>query len=435
MAASAEAFVEGLLPADQASINTLTLECQPLTADKPTLRRILTGPLLGDEGSPVWSGVDNAIASLAGVTGRRAVLLFSDGDDYGPNLAAQSAALAPLRKQKDSPCHVWPDPSEASLADTSRRAARDGIMVYSVSVEGPAVATHDADLRAVARATGGDRYRLRDQRELSAAFARIVDELHHQYLLGFVPDVLDGKVHTLTVRVKRPGVSVRARDSYVALDVTPPAATTTSATAAPPAPLTDAEVEEAIRDGSNGQRAQAACTAAGTFHDRPEENQSRADVLLEGPIGRIMHAARDARVRHATLAVGELTPEMRAPTVLMTAELKGSSTPIGFAPGPVGMSSPQLASSSQMPALSAIVALRVRSAILTEHMLRPLIAPPPPAESSPHSTSLSQHYHRAETFDLAAFRALPGPDVEVIVRSVIGARYCTIVAKDRAGIR
>jgi hypothetical protein len=37
-------------------------------------------------------------------------------------------------------------------------------------------------------------------------------ELHHQYLLGFTSQALDGKVHPLTVRVKSSGLSVRARE-------------------------------------------------------------------------------------------------------------------------------------------------------------------------------------------------------------------------------
>ena len=42
------------------------------------------------------------------------------------------------------------------------------------------------------------------------------DELHRQYVLGFTPKVLDGKVHQLEVRVKQPGMTVRARKTYLA---------------------------------------------------------------------------------------------------------------------------------------------------------------------------------------------------------------------------
>jgi len=431
IAASAGVFIDGLLPADQASIDTLTLECQPLTADKSQLKKVLQGPLQGDAGSPVWAGVDRAITSLDRISGRRAILLFSDGDDYGPMILLPGVGPNLAAGRPDGPCHPWTDPSEASLADASRRAAREGILIYTVSVEGPAVQTHDSELRAIARNTGGDRYRLREPGELSAAFGRIVDELHHQYLLGFAPDALDGKVHTLTVRVKRPGVSVRARESYVALDAAPSA--TVAAAAVPLAPLTDAEVDQAIRDGSNGQKAQAVCMAVGAFRGRPEENQAHAEVVLEGPIGRVMHAARDARARRTTLTAAGVAHYMRAPTVMMTAELKSSLTSPA---DPMDSFPPQMPppSSPQPSGLSILVALRLRSPVLTEHMLRPLTGPTP-TDAPNQPVPLNQRYRREEPFDLAAFRALPGPGVEVIVRSVIGARYCTIAAKDRASIR
>ena len=52
--------------------------------------------------------------------------------------------------------------------------------------------------------------------DLAPTFSRAIQELRSQYLLGFAPDVLDGKVHKLDVRVSRPGMVVRARRSYVA---------------------------------------------------------------------------------------------------------------------------------------------------------------------------------------------------------------------------
>ena len=58
--------------------------------------------------------------------------------------------------------------------------------------------------------------------ELAPTFTRVAQELHSQYILGFSPETLDGKVHKLEVRLKRPGMVPRARKSYVAtrIDVT-----------------------------------------------------------------------------------------------------------------------------------------------------------------------------------------------------------------------
>ena len=51
---------------------------------------------------------------------------------------------------------------------------------------------------------------------LAATFARVADELHRQYLIGFEPTKLDGKMHKLEVRVKKPDAKVRARKEYLA---------------------------------------------------------------------------------------------------------------------------------------------------------------------------------------------------------------------------
>jgi len=52
--------------------------------------------------------------------------------------------------------------------------------------------------------------------ELNSTFTRVAQELHSQYVLGFTPQALDGKVHKLEVRLKKPGMTARARKSYVA---------------------------------------------------------------------------------------------------------------------------------------------------------------------------------------------------------------------------
>ena len=57
---------------------------------------------------------------------------------------------------------------------------------------------------------------IRPGQDLGAAFARVADELHAQYLLGFAPPKRDGKVHDVEVRVTQRGLKPRARKSYVA---------------------------------------------------------------------------------------------------------------------------------------------------------------------------------------------------------------------------
>jgi hypothetical protein len=68
----------------------------------------------------------------------------------------------------------------------------------------------------VAEETGGGYTEIDFRDDLGAAFARVADELHSQYLLGFAPPKRDGKVHDLDVRVSQRGLRPRARKSYVA---------------------------------------------------------------------------------------------------------------------------------------------------------------------------------------------------------------------------
>ena len=74
----------------------------------------------------------------------------------------------------------------------------------------------DPGLRDLVAIGGGGYFELSRADDLAATFARVADELHHQYLLAFPAPAADGKVHTLDVRVKPSSLTVRARRSYVA---------------------------------------------------------------------------------------------------------------------------------------------------------------------------------------------------------------------------
>jgi hypothetical protein len=77
----------------------------------------------------------------------------------------------------------------------------------------------DEGLPKIAATTGGGYFELTSPRELSLTFARVADELHHQYALGFAPEKLDGKLHDLTVHLSQPDLIARARKRYLASKV------------------------------------------------------------------------------------------------------------------------------------------------------------------------------------------------------------------------
>jgi len=74
----------------------------------------------------------------------------------------------------------------------------------------------DPGLAKIAASTGGGYFELTNTDDLASTFRRVADELHHQYLLGFAPIVLDGKTHRIEVRIANTEMAVRARRTYLA---------------------------------------------------------------------------------------------------------------------------------------------------------------------------------------------------------------------------
>jgi len=74
----------------------------------------------------------------------------------------------------------------------------------------------DPGLGKLALETGGGYFEMRPSDDLAATFARVVDELHGQYLLGFAPSDRDGKRHKIEVKLATRGLEPRARKNYIA---------------------------------------------------------------------------------------------------------------------------------------------------------------------------------------------------------------------------
>ena len=176
-------------------------------------RRALPTAIAPDAPTPLWRAVDDAMAAFGEGDTRKAILVLSDGKDSGPIGFRQKYV------------------SQAEVID---RARREDVMVYAIGMRsrssqrlppgfGPgglqAALTADLPdpgLAVVAEQTGGGYAEIRAGQDLGEAFARVADELHSQYLLGFAPPKRDGKVHEVDVRVSAKGLKPRARKSYVA---------------------------------------------------------------------------------------------------------------------------------------------------------------------------------------------------------------------------
>lgn len=188
---AATAFVNALWPDDRARIGSFGMEVaiSPfLTSDKATLRRIVDEELWPGHNTPLWYATEVAMTALDEEPGRRVVLLFTDGND--------SYLLVPGSRKR-----------------TREMAEQGGFMVYAIGLKNYGLSDEILDL---ASRTGGGHYLVRQDEDLGQAFARVVEELHHQYVIGFVTEKVDGRAHKLTVRTKAGGTKVRARKNYIA---------------------------------------------------------------------------------------------------------------------------------------------------------------------------------------------------------------------------
>ena len=206
---AAEAFIRRLRPPDRARIGSfgwrVDLNPDGFTSDQKELVRIVRIDLQNDGTgpTPLWNAVNTAIGGLLEQHGRRVVLVFTDGDDN------------PANGRTDN----------ATLAEVMERAQRENVMVYAVGLAstlpprtGASTRTERPDpaLPRLAAETGGGYFELTRAEDLASTFARVADELHRQYALGFEPATLDDTVHKLELRVKQAGAKVRARKTYLA---------------------------------------------------------------------------------------------------------------------------------------------------------------------------------------------------------------------------
>ena len=165
--------------------------------------------------TPLWRALDEAMSAFDASDTRRVVLVLSDGGDSGPTFGKRFM----------------------SQLDIIERARRDNVMIYAIGLHGRiqprlpgeslqaamVASLPDPGLGRAALESGGGYLEIRPRDDLGAAFARVADELHSQYVLGFAPPERDGKSHKIEVRVSAKGLKPRARKTYEAPAVAKPA--------------------------------------------------------------------------------------------------------------------------------------------------------------------------------------------------------------------
>jgi VWFA-related protein len=213
----------------------------PLTNNRNTLRNAILQAQFGD-GTSLYEAVDYAVRQqLARIEGRKAVVLFTDGVDTTSRRASYQSTVKeteeidalfyPIRydtsrdmqsgggsnnPQPQSSGNVIADILGSILGDNDQTGG--GGSPNRRSGAGSSRAEYETGrryLEELARNSGGRTFEASSN--LDAAFTGIAEELRRQYTIGYYPETVGqtGERKRIRVRVQRPNLVVRAKNSYI----------------------------------------------------------------------------------------------------------------------------------------------------------------------------------------------------------------------------
>jgi len=203
--------------------------------------------------------------------------------------------------------------------------------------------------------------------------------------------------------------------------------------------LSDQEIASAIEQGRAGKTLHKTCKASG---------ENGFDIVVEGPVGRIMRAARLAKGQGQPFTTAEVTLAIGGPTLTVAAlrdatlttqanAVQSKEIPGMYVPSEMSMAGTDYSRARSTMGSTDAFGMMVRSKPRESQeavVLRPVGRVAGFGwiwkKNGPDLGDM------AAAFDLAAFRALPSGDVEVVVfRTAAGERRCKISEKERKAIR
>lgn len=244
---AAIAFAKQLRPQDRVLVVTFSDEVLLLTEatnDLEVVNAVIQTNANPGSATRLYDAVNLVIAErLNKLQGRKAIVLFTDGVDTASNLATYEGTLReaeeldalvyPIQYDTTDYMRAMQNGGSVSVTTTTRGnwpfGGSTSTQTIPVSPSGnlQAMGATRADydranqyLHGMADRTGGRLYQANDRQQLDQAFSSIAEELRRQYSLGYYEPSGDaqasgGDRRQITVRVNRPNVAVRARNSYL----------------------------------------------------------------------------------------------------------------------------------------------------------------------------------------------------------------------------
>jgi VWFA-related protein len=194
-------FRRVLRPVDQAAIYSVSTNVelsQPMTKDVSVLERTIEMFGKPEGATSLYDGIFAALTYLKPYSGRRVIVIVSDGRDTTSREDHDFDAT--LQRLSSDECQVYV--VQTGLYDNAN--VRD--------------LTAERRMQAFATQTGGESYVPRTVGDLDKTFSQIAADLAQQYILSYYPavDKRDGKYHQITVRIKNKDANrVRARKGFL----------------------------------------------------------------------------------------------------------------------------------------------------------------------------------------------------------------------------
>ena len=185
-----------------------------ITSDRQKLRDAIGQARTGG-GTGLYNTVDEVVNQrLKKISGRKAVVLFTDGVDTSSTGATYESTLY---KAQEIDALVFPIQYNTYTDLTaSTNMANSNMQVLTAKGERMDVAYARANryLRSLSDRTGGRFYNAESVKRLTEIFSAIAQELRQQYSIGYYPAEGGKNERTIKVKVDAPGVTVRARKAF-----------------------------------------------------------------------------------------------------------------------------------------------------------------------------------------------------------------------------